>query len=234
MNIYLKPIDHFLFCSDYIRDEFSKIFPSYKHKCSTLYNAVNVDIWNPKIRRENVILFIGRPTDDKGLIEFLQAGEQILNEFAGWTVKIIISHAHLDREYENYAKKIIDNHDKMMLCENVEYSEIIRECETAGIMVVPSKWAEPFGRTAIEALSGGAALISSGKGGLAEASEDAALYLNSISKEEIYCKIKQLIENPELAENIRQKGYELIKKKFSQKIVYANLAKFFQLHLNKN
>jgi glycosyltransferase involved in cell wall biosynthesis len=49
--------------------------------------------------------------------------------------------------------------------------------ESAAIALVPSKWREPFGRTCLEAHAGGAAVISSGSGGLREISGEAALYV---------------------------------------------------------
>jgi len=47
----------------------------------------------------------------------------------------------------------------------------------AAIVVVPSRWAEPFGLTALEAMASGAALIAAETGGLPEVAGDAALYV---------------------------------------------------------
>ena len=46
----------------------------------------------------------------------------------------------------------------------------------AAIVVVPSRWQEPFGLTALEALACGAALICSRRGGLPEIGGDVAVY----------------------------------------------------------
>ncbi len=48
----------------------------------------------------------------------------------------------------------------------------------AAIVVLPSRWAEPFARVALEALGCGAALVASPRGGIPEAVGDAALYAN--------------------------------------------------------
>ena len=45
----------------------------------------------------------------------------------------------------------------------------------AAIVAVPSRWAEPFGMTALEAMACGAALICSDRGGLLEVAGSAAL-----------------------------------------------------------
>ena len=48
----------------------------------------------------------------------------------------------------------------------------------AAIVIVPSRWNEPFGLTALEALACGAPLIVSPRGGLPEVAGEAAVYAN--------------------------------------------------------
>ena len=48
----------------------------------------------------------------------------------------------------------------------------------AAIVVVPSRWAEPFGLTALEAMASGAALLCSGRGGLAEVVGEVAVRID--------------------------------------------------------
>jgi UDP-glucose:(glucosyl)LPS alpha-1,2-glucosyltransferase len=48
----------------------------------------------------------------------------------------------------------------------------------AAIVVVPSRWQEPFGLVALEALASGAALICADRGGMREVAGDAAIYVD--------------------------------------------------------
>ena len=48
----------------------------------------------------------------------------------------------------------------------------------AAIVVVPSRWPEPFGLTALEALACGAALAYAPRGGLPEIAGPAAIPIN--------------------------------------------------------
>jgi glycosyltransferase involved in cell wall biosynthesis len=48
--------------------------------------------------------------------------------------------------------------------------------QRAAIVVVPSRWEEPFGLVALEAMACGAALICSPRGGLPEVAGETALY----------------------------------------------------------
>jgi glycosyltransferase involved in cell wall biosynthesis len=71
-----------------------------------------------------------------------------------------------------------------------------QQMKGAAIALVPSVWAEPFGLAAVEAHAAGAALISSGRGGLREASGPHALYLDDVTAEALARAIDALILNP--------------------------------------
>ncbi len=66
--------------------------------------------------------------------------------------------------------------------------------ERAAIAMIPSKWREPFGRTCLEAHAGGAAVISSGSGGLREISGDAALYATDAEVDGLIDALRRLID----------------------------------------
>ncbi len=58
-----------------------------------------------------------------------------------------------------------------------DFPEVLDAMARAAIVVVPSRWAEPFGLTALEALGAGAALVVARRGGLPEIGGDAAVYI---------------------------------------------------------
>jgi UDP-glucose:(glucosyl)LPS alpha-1,2-glucosyltransferase len=58
------------------------------------------------------------------------------------------------------------------------HEKVMEAFSRAAIAVVPSLWDEPFGRTALEAMAAGCALIATRRGGLAEVVGDAALALD--------------------------------------------------------
>jgi len=72
--------------------------------------------------------------------------------------------------------------------------------------VVCSRWEEPFGRTSLEASSRGCALIISNRGGLPETT-DHALVLKKLTSDEVYSKIKFLIENDNKRKILQKKNY---------------------------
>jgi glycosyltransferase involved in cell wall biosynthesis len=86
----------------------------------------------------------------------------------------------------------------------------------AAIAVVPSVWEEPLGRVAIEALAGGCALVTSGRGGLAEIVNDDCAAVCAPTVQALRATLETLIAHPELRHQLsrnaidRAKAYDLM------------------------
>ena len=65
----------------------------------------------------------------------------------------------------------------------------------SAIAVVPSLWQEPFGRTALEAMAYGCALVSSGRGGLREVTAEAAVTIDHLTPHTLAEGIMTLVES---------------------------------------
>ena len=96
--------------------------------------------------------------------------------------------------------------EQAIIEEQRPFAEVKAAYERAAIAVVPSKWEEPFGRTALEAHAGGAALISSGTGGLAEVSGNAALILPEVSADAIGTALDRLVGDEALRVRLAEAG----------------------------
>jgi glycosyltransferase involved in cell wall biosynthesis len=59
-----------------------------------------------------------------------------------------------------------------------DHPDVLSEMRRAAIVVVPSRWQEPFGLVALEAMASGAAVIVSNRGGLPEVAGEAAVYVD--------------------------------------------------------
>jgi UDP-glucose:(glucosyl)LPS alpha-1,2-glucosyltransferase len=80
---------------------------------------------------------------------------------------------------------------------------------------VPSRWQEPFGLTALEAMASGAALITSWRGGLAELTEGVSVAIDPDDPHGIAEAIVALARDPEAraalaaAARERARGYDV-------------------------
>ena len=76
----------------------------------------------------------------------------------------------------------------------LSHKRVLKFLSKTEIAVVPSRWEEPFGRTALEATSRGCATIISNRGGLPETS-DHCIILKKLDPNNLYNEIKNLISN---------------------------------------
>ena len=86
-------------------------------------------------------------------------------------------------------------------------SYVLKKLKEVSISIVPSKWDEPFGRSSLEAASRGSALIISDTGGLKETTNNA-IVIKNITVNNLYKKIKFLIDNKQFRKNLQKSAYK--------------------------
>jgi len=182
----LKNAKKVIFISEWVK---SRFFQNIDNKLSTnteiIYHSVNKQ---PKIKKEKIITYVGKLNHAKGYDIYSEAVVKILDEFSEWKA---FSVGDEDRRsiYLNHK-----NHKELGFLSHKKTMEIFNKSEIA---VVPSRWEEPFGRTALEASSRGCATIISNRGGLKETT-DHAVILNKLDKVNLYKILKKLIKNEKL------------------------------------
>jgi UDP-glucose:(glucosyl)LPS alpha-1,2-glucosyltransferase len=129
--------------------------------------------------REPVILFAGRVVKEKGTDAFVAACAQALRELPGWRAEVIGADRFAATSPETPFTRAIAAAARdtgIRLLGYRPHNQVLQEMARAAIVVVPSRWQEPFGLTALEAMACGAALVCSPRGALPEIAGDAALY----------------------------------------------------------
>ena len=132
----------------------------------------------PRERREQTIVFAGRIVADKGADAFVRACAAVLPRLPGWRAEIIgsdrfTSNARVTAfERDLYPRAIKAG---IELRGYLPHAQVLDSMSRAAIVAVPSRWAEPFGMTALEAMACGAALVCSDRGGLPEVAGNAAV-----------------------------------------------------------
>jgi glycosyltransferase involved in cell wall biosynthesis len=141
-------------------------------RCDVLANCLDLaSIPASPAARDKVILFAGRVVADKGADAFVQAAARALPRLPGWRAEIIGADrfsadspdtAFLRALRPQAAAAGITLHGYR------PHDDVLAAMSRAAIVVVPSRWPEPFGLTALEAMAAGAALLASQTGGLPE------------------------------------------------------------------
>ena len=200
----LKNAKKVIFISEWVK---SRFFENIDSKLSTntevIYHSVNKQ---PKIKKEKLITYVGKLNHSKGYDIYSDAVVKILDEFSEWKA-LSIGDEERRSIYLNHK-----NHKELGFLSHKKTMAIFNKSEIA---VVPSRWEEPFGRTALEASSRGCATIISNRGGLTETT-DHAVVLNKLNHVDLYKNLKELIKNKKFRKNLQYLGKKNIKHTISK------------------
>ena len=172
-----------IFISEWVKKRFFlNIDNKLVNKTHIIYHSVN----KLKIKKKNkYITFVGKLNHAKGYDIYKDAILKILDEFKDWKAFSIGDESR---------RQIYINHKQHKELGFMNHKKTIDFFNKSEIAVIPSRWEEPFGRTALEASSVGCATIISNRGGLKETS-DYAIVLKENNAQNLYLDLKKLILN---------------------------------------
>lgn len=162
----------------------------------------------PMPDRERRILFVGRLVPEKGPDSFIAACARALPALPGWRAAIVGARRFGESSDSPFVRAL----RQQAAAAGVEMLGFRDNAETlqlmvrAAIVVVPSRWHDPFPRVAQEALACGAALITSGRGGLPEATGEAALTADPDDPEALAQAILRLAGDAALRADLAARG----------------------------
>ncbi len=195
-------------------------------RVEVLHNCIDLDAVPPPANRENVVLFAGRVVADKAPDSFIRACALALPSLPGWRAEIIgadgMSVTSRETDYLR-GIKVQAAEAGVAMSGYRDHPLVLEAMARAAIVIVPSRWPEPFGLTALEALACGAPLIVSPRGGLPEVAGDAAVYANPDAPEEIAAAIVALAVDPSRRAALSGAGRERARR-FDTKVAAARLA----------
>jgi UDP-glucose:(glucosyl)LPS alpha-1,2-glucosyltransferase len=225
-TVMLRRLARVITSSNYLRQRLlDGIEPPSRHPV-VLPNCLDLAELPPPRKRERLILFAGRVVADKGPDAFVSACAAALPHLPGWGAEIIgadrFSVDSPDTGFVLMIRAAAEGANVRMLGYR-DHPEVLAAMARAAIVVVPSRWPEPFGLVALEALASGAALICAPRGGLREVAGDAALYADPDRPGEIATAIRALAGDASrraaLAEAGRQRA-----QRFDVPVIAARLA----------
>jgi glycosyltransferase involved in cell wall biosynthesis len=194
---------------------FESDWPQVQVPRRVVSNGFDFSTWHPAAVRQKTVIVVGRVHETKGILEAAQGACAFLQKFPDWRAAFILAHPQLSPDYfKAVADTLATRSDQTELLVGVPFSVVKRYSENAAISVVASKWDEPFGRTALEAHAGGAALVSSQTGGLREISGEAAITLPEISGAAIAAALTRLAQDDALRDRLAREGMERARRLF--------------------
>ncbi|MEG0408284.1 MAG: glycosyltransferase family 4 protein [Bacilli bacterium] len=182
-NYFERNFEYIISCSRYISDFNVKNSKKYIDKSFTLLNCINEDLFSKRIsyadstkikkrleitNSDFVFLFIGRISQDKGVLELIKAW----NNFPHSNMKLlIIGSALLSHEtltpYEELVKNEISISTNVIQTGYIPQKELYQYHQIADVFIAPSM-REAAGLMNIEAMYSGLPIISVKNGGIPE------------------------------------------------------------------
>ena len=180
--------------SDYITNRVKTIDDD--KKCVTVYSGIDLNNFTtdrvPQKQRSDmglddsdcILLFSGRVTEEKGILELIEAMNR-LKDFPDIKLLVIGSsfygNANNENEFFKTLKAKADAlQDRIIFTGFVAYEQMPDYLQMADIAVIPSVWDDPLPTTVLEAQAMGKPIISTRRGGIPEeVSTDNAILLHT-------------------------------------------------------
>ena len=228
-NLELKRLDGLAFVSEDCLARFRMNFPGATAPMRVIPNGLDMRDWSSAGAKDKVILSVGRGLDDKGHREAMAAIARVLKTRPEWSARFILS--AVDREPET-VRGLRDAAapfgERVRIDANLPYAEVKAAWATAAVGVALTKTPEPFGRTALEALASGAALVTSGFGGLAEVCGRDALTVDPTDAEAVAAALAGLVNSQEQRERLAAAGRARVEPLYDMPAVAERMDDFLE------
>ncbi len=197
----LNKCEMIIFNSIYIKNCFFKNLNEnlYKFKYKIIYNSSKKLGYFP--RKKKLITYVGKLNHAKGYDIYVSALKEILNKFPDYKAIAV---------GDEKRRKIYFNHVRFKELGFIKNSKVINTLKKTDIAIIPSRWNEPFGRTALEASKCGCYTICSDVGGLRETT-DTAIFIKNINYRKLIKEISYAIKNKKNKKKIQLISYNNIK-----------------------
>ena len=174
--------------SDYIAKRVQVISPTTQGKCIIVNNSIDLAKFEKALpaakkklglsSKNFIIVYSGRLTEEKGILQLVQAVKQTKMIPSLKLLIIGASTYGKDKHPTSFINKLKEESepikDEVVFTGFVNYERVPSYLKLADIAVVPSMWEEPFGLTIVEAMAVGLPLITTRSGGIAEICEGVA------------------------------------------------------------
>ncbi len=241
MGNVLNKVDMLIGCSKFIESYYKNLNSNLVTQ--VVYNGVDLHKFNNKSRYKFLknndnykkIFYIGRISPEKGVEKFIKLA-YLCKDITDWKFFCVGEISQKGQRADFYKK--LESFVKKYKLNNVEFWDYVSPFKIhlvyflADVVVIPSKFEEPFGMVGIEAMAAEVPVISSGKGGMKEymKNEKNAIIIEDYDNFEYIAKekIKELLMNTEKRERIIKNAKKLVEEYFSWDVIANKLEKIYE------
>ena len=179
--ITLANVKRYIAVSKQVKSDWAKKLSIKEEKINVVYNGIDTELYKPSdqfssIRKEwnisedvRIISYVGRLDKQKGLETLIKAFALLRENCTN--IRLFIAGKALlhGEDYENSLKQLTTD---LGVKEYVDFLGYLNNTtslyQVSDVTVLPSLWAEPFGRTIIESMACGTPVVASCTGGITE------------------------------------------------------------------
>lgn len=198
--------------------------------------GVDVEVYRKRLSGERrralslrsfTIGYVGRLVPEKGVVTLLKAVRDLPTDFR----LLLVGSGPLQAEVERLAEAW-GLRERLVLTGSVPHREVPHYLNAMDVLVLPSittpRWKEQFGRTLIEAMACEVPVIGSSSGEIPHVIADAGLIFREGDEAELAEKLKLLMEDDSLREDLARRGRERVVKHYTTEAIAK---KTYQVYL---
>ena len=183
-----------------------------------------------------VVGFVGRFVREKGILTLIEALTNL--QELSWKL-LLLGRGELKEKIEKTATET-GIKDRLIIVESVPHDEVPHYINLMSTLVLPSEttyqfktltaagWKEQFGHVLIEAMACRVPVIGSNSGEIPNVIRDAGLVFSEGDVRALQHCLQQLIEQPELADKLAQKGLDRAREKYTNKALAQQQLEFYR------
>jgi len=175
----------------------------------------------PNVTRDRNLLFVGRLVSDKGVDLLLRALKLLQNDNSLPDVTVVGSGPEENNLRRLTTELALDR--QVTFAGQISGATLAEVLNRHNVLVVPSRWAEPFGIVALEGIACGCVVVGSEKGGLKEAIGPCGLTFENGNIRALADQLKRLLNDLTLQAKLRDHAAEHLAKFQSDAVAAAYL-----------
>jgi glycosyltransferase involved in cell wall biosynthesis len=211
MNSWVRSATAVMCASGYVADRYVESgIPRERIAIVPLPSTISTTTLRELAPDDRIVLFAGRLVPQKGVAYLLKAFRLV-----GGKARLLVCGTGPDLpNLRKLAETLGISESVTFLGECDSMSDLYR---SASVVVVPSVWPEPFGLVGPEAMAHGVPVVACRVGGIPEwlSQGNGGFLVEAKDVAQMAERIQALLDDPTLARNVGQIGFEIARKNFS-------------------
>jgi glycogen synthase len=230
----IESADKVIAVSNLMKQDILKFFNIKPEKIEVIHNGIDLNKWkhtplSDSLRREygiedDYVLFVGRPTPQKGMEYLVEAADRI-------PVQIVFGAVGADtKDYEErMMKKVEKKKNILWLHKLLKEEEYVELYSSASVFVCPSIY-EPFGIINLEAMACKTPVVASATGGILEVvvPEKTGLLVKPADSGQIADAVNRILKDKAFAKNLGENGRKRVEDYFSWTYIAEKTKKLYE------